>query len=200
MTASCCLGERLMNRLVIKLRDYFKTSEHYKRAEKIQNWQLLIRILADWNIFSTAQAQIAEQLRRLRSDSVHYVHGFDFQTGAKLAMGHVIELVNSTFSAFARKDIFRVFEIPGEIWVRAEAEDAPFVKEFVLPSCTRMAATFFRTDDGYVEHGATAGQISENEFMRIRTEFNQEWPSLELCPAKRIEKEVNGEMYVFVVP
>ncbi|MEX0922695.1 MAG: hypothetical protein WDZ84_07960 [Rhodovibrionaceae bacterium] len=53
LTASCALGERILNHLIIDLRDFFKKTSEYKkvyRKESFDDWNIAIDILSKWNI------------------------------------------------------------------------------------------------------------------------------------------------------
>jgi len=53
LTASCVLGERILNYLILTLRDEFKTTAEYKRVynkDSFDNWDIAIDTLEAWNI------------------------------------------------------------------------------------------------------------------------------------------------------
>jgi hypothetical protein len=48
LTAACALGERILNHLVLGLRDSFRTAEEYKRVyrkDSFDNWMIPIDVL-----------------------------------------------------------------------------------------------------------------------------------------------------------
>ncbi len=95
VTSSCCLAERILNRLVLRCREHFK--------------------------------------------------------------GHP-------------KYIYLVFDVPGEVWVRSEAEALPFVREFVLPHCYRAHAVH-EVDLAarrIIERLGKVGPLSDAEFVNLR--------------------------------
>jgi len=205
MTGAVCLAERVMNRLVFKLKNHYKSSEHYKvvhnREEKLQNWDLLIRILGDWNIFDEDQTKLAKKIHKYRIDSVHYVPNYNYSENSLSSIKLVSELIDSLFSIYQRKDVFRVFEIPGEIWVKAEAQNYPLVKEFILPSCRLMGAIHQMTDEGYSEDGAIIGEMTEAEFIRQRKEYQKNSEAYhDGKTPQRFEQEVNEQVYTFIIP
>lgn len=54
LTGACALGERILNHLVLKLRDYHKNTASYKRVyskESFDNWNTAIDVLEEWRIF-----------------------------------------------------------------------------------------------------------------------------------------------------
>jgi hypothetical protein len=55
LTGTCALGERILNHMVLKLRDYYKGSPSYKRVydkQSFDNWDLAIDVLKEWRVFS----------------------------------------------------------------------------------------------------------------------------------------------------
>jgi len=194
-----------MNRLVFRLKNHFKSSNHYKlvhdREEKLQNWNLLIEILRDWQALNEDQIDLVKKIHKYRTDSVHYVPNYDFKEKSLESIKLVSELIDSLFSVYQRKDIFRVFEIAGEIWVRADAQSKPFVREFILPSCSLMGAIHQHDDEGYSEDGAIVGGMTEQEFITKRTEYNKNREEFhDGATPKKIEREINGEVLTFAIP
>ena len=54
LTGTCALGERILNHLVLKLRDYHKVTPSYKRVydkESFDKWDLAIDVLEEWQVF-----------------------------------------------------------------------------------------------------------------------------------------------------
>ena len=54
LTGACALGERILNHLVLKLRDYHKGTAIYKRVydkKSFDNWSLAIDALEEWQVF-----------------------------------------------------------------------------------------------------------------------------------------------------
>jgi hypothetical protein len=54
LTGTCALGERILNHLVLKLRDYHKNTASYKRIydkESFDNWNTAIDVLEEWQVF-----------------------------------------------------------------------------------------------------------------------------------------------------
>jgi len=53
LTASCALGERILNHLIRALREYFRRTEEYKRVHRkdsFDDWQLAIDTLERWEV------------------------------------------------------------------------------------------------------------------------------------------------------
>src|SRR6266542_1073426 len=53
LTGACALGARILNQLILTLRDEFKSTAHYKRVYKkdsFDNWDLAIDTLEAWDV------------------------------------------------------------------------------------------------------------------------------------------------------
>lgn len=53
LTSACSLGERILNHLLLNLRDFYRSEPNYKkiyRKSSFDNWQLVIGTLEDWQI------------------------------------------------------------------------------------------------------------------------------------------------------
>jgi hypothetical protein len=179
ITGACCLTERILNRLVLKLKKHYKTSPKYKlfhnREQQIQNWNLLIETLADWSVLNDEQIQICKELHRYRNESVHYIPNYNFQEVAPTVIKLATRFIDSLFSVLERNDIYNIFTIPGEIWVKEEKMNDPFVQEFVLSCCSMGGAIsqFEYEKNEYLEDGAIVGDLSEKEFIRVRTDYGK---------------------------
>lgn len=63
-----------------------------------------------------------------------------------------------------------VFDVPGEVWIRSEAQALPFVKEFVIPHCYFAHAVHeidFSAGKITERLGAT-GPLTDHEFVELR--------------------------------
>lgn len=177
ITGACCLTERILNRLVVKLKNHYKTSPRYKllygREQQIQNWSLLIDTLEEWGVLNDEQVKVCKRLYKYRNETVHYIPDYDFKSAAPEVIKLTTRLIDSLFSVFERRDVYNIFTIPGEIWVKEEKLNDPFVKEFVLPCCSMGGAVsqFDYENNEYLEDGAVVGDLSEEEFISIRTDY-----------------------------
>jgi hypothetical protein len=82
----------------------------------------------------------------------------------------VIAAITEIFGVINRKDIYLVFDVPGEIWVRHEVEKYPFVKEFVLPHCYYAHAVHdidFEKKK-ITERVGKIGPLTDEEFVQLR--------------------------------
>lgn len=54
LTGTCALGERILNHLTLRLRNYYKGTASYKQVyakESFDNWNLPIDVLEEWQVF-----------------------------------------------------------------------------------------------------------------------------------------------------
>ena len=178
LTGACCLGERSLNDLVMKLKAYYTSSERYKevnRKDSLDDWDRAISILIDWNVIDSEIAGHFAVLQRLRNPSVHYGDVANRAQNAKTA----IENLNAIAGLLFGQGIKRLFMCEGEIYIKAEYEREPFTKEFLLPHCHEV---------GY-EHGAESragetvlvdrgsypnGSLSDDEFSERRRTWRRE--------------------------
>ena len=144
ITGACCLTERVLNRLVVKLKKHHKASPRYKlfydREQQIQNWGLLIDALEEWGVLNDEQVSICKKLHKYRNDTVHYIPDYNFKNAAPIVIKLATRLIDSLFSVLDRGDTYHIFTVPGEIWVKEEKLNDPFVQEFILPCCSMGGA------------------------------------------------------------
>lgn len=180
-TACTTLAERLANLFILKMRDLYDQnlldSENqryvYSRSQSWQNYKRNMEVLEAWNLLSANQKSQFKKLYKIRKRAVHFQQTFDAHKDAEDAIMALRGLIDSYFSQFDRKDILRVFEIPGEIWVKEAVIEQPFVKAFVLPNCSMCASCGVVNDKKiYHEEEAIVGTFSEDEFIEQRKKFN----------------------------
>lgn len=172
MTSAGALGERILNRLVIKTRDYFKHSPRYKKVynkTSFADWDLPIELLAEWKIISDEVAKAFSGLKKYRNDSIHYNEGYDFEANSHDALRLLGEIVNRQFNYTSRTDLLWVFNVPGEIWVRTSALDDPFAKEFVIPHSLPFTAYCEPTaSPAQKGRNAPTKPLTDEEFISLR--------------------------------
>jgi len=174
MTSAGALGERILNRLLIKTRAYFKSSNDYKkiyRKDSFENWDEPIRILNDWQIIDSNVVTAFKSLKKFRNDSIHYSNGYNFEANSHDAVAALSEIIDKQFNYERRTDLFWVFDVPGEIFVRSEKVEDPFVKEFVIPNCALISPLCEPTATPPVK-GKDVPQkpLTDEDFLRIRRE------------------------------
>jgi uncharacterized protein YutE (UPF0331/DUF86 family) len=172
ITASGALGERILNRLILKTRDYFKSDSEYKKIhnkKSFDNWDKTISFLERNGVILSEVAKLFKQLEKYRNDSIHYNDGYNFKENSKLAVKNILEIIDKQFNYINRKDLFWVFNVPGEIFVKSEVIDKPFIKEFVLDKCEYITPYHKRESDTFVLNKvAPLAPLSDEEFIKLR--------------------------------
>jgi len=173
VTASCCLAERVLNRLVLKTRDHFKTHSEYKkirRKDSFDDWERMLSLISEWELVPKRAIELFRDLMPIRHQSVHYREGYDFEEVAPIVINNLIAAIAEVFGVINRKDIYLVFDVPGEVWVRSDAERLPFVKEFVLPHCYRAHAVHDVDIQSRKinERLGKTGPLTDEEFVELR--------------------------------
>ena len=135
LVASCTLGELILNHLILLLRDYHKKSTDYKkvyRKKSFNDWKLAIDALEAWNELLPPVANKFRELNTKRNDAVHFrpETGHDDRQLALDAVLLVQEIVMVQFSTFGKQPW--CFMTPGEVYIKKEWEDKPFVKNIFI--------------------------------------------------------------------
>jgi len=177
MTSAGALGERILNRLIIKLRDHFKSSKHYKKIwnkKSFDQWDLPISILCEWDIISDEVRNAFHRLQKYRNESIHYNEEYDFESNSHDAVKALADIIHGQFNYMNRKELFWVFDMPGEIWVRSAVVNAPFVKEFVLPHCLQLTPFDEPTaTPPIIGKNVPRKPLSDEEFIKLRNNRNK---------------------------
>lgn len=175
VTSSCCLAERILNRLVLRCRDHFKAHDKYKqvyRKSSFDDWARMLDVIGSWHLIPDKAQSLFRELMPVRHQTIHYAEVYDFEAVAPAVVNKLVAAVTETFGVMNRPDIYLVFNVPGEVWVRSEAESLPFVKEFVLPHCYRAHAVHEIDNEAgcIVERLGRVGPLSDQEFVDLRKE------------------------------
>lgn len=138
LTSACCLGERIFNMLIIRLRHYYKKSKHYKHIynkESFDDWKKSIDILWDWKVITSKDIRTKyRKLASIRHNVIHFNRLKDIEVKALDVLAIVYDITTYFFAVGHREDIY--FWCPGEVYIRKEAEQNPFVREMILPHCS----------------------------------------------------------------
>jgi hypothetical protein len=176
LTGACCIGERILNVLVLRLRDYHKKSEWYKRIygkESFDDWGQAIQILSDWNVLSRTLATTFTELKDIRHQSVHFRRLPDLENRAIDALNCVLKITNELFGM--RDD---VLFIQGHLFVKKQMEADPVVKEFYLPAAHYVGHRYrVENDKGTAvvidEHEYENREITDEEFIELVKSANK---------------------------
>lgn len=97
ITSAGALGERILNRLIIKLRKYYKSTEQYSKSinkNSFGHWDLPISILYEWGILSDTVKGAFHRLKKYRNESIHYNEGYDFESNSHEAIKALADVIN----------------------------------------------------------------------------------------------------------
>ncbi|MCR9091068.1 hypothetical protein [Algiphilus sp.] len=176
LVSACTLAERMLNRLILHLRDYFKSTPQYKkvyRKESFDNWQYAVETLQSWGVLLREPAQEFLRLESLRNSSIHFNPETD-ENARELALEAIKSvqfIVEKQFSAFGLQPWY-IPGAKGAAYVAKAYESEPFVKEVVLPSC-RLVGPQHRLEHGaggwivHDDHEYEDREISDEEFLSL---------------------------------
>jgi hypothetical protein len=176
LTAACALGERILNHLILLLRQDFTGTPEYKRVydkESFDNWMPVIDTLEAWNILLPGTVESFKRLYKIRTQAIHFRPETD-QNDRQLALdaiGVLSAIINEQFTSFGKRPWF--FCIPGECYLKKQAEQNPFIKRIYVPNCVyvgpRHTVEFARGQ--FIIHDADdyeEREITDEEFAELR--------------------------------
>lgn len=139
LTSTCALGERILNHLILILRDDYRDTLEYKmvsRKDSFDNWDIPIDILESWSILLPDVTKQFRRLRDLRNKAIHFRPEVDSNDRALAleAIQCLREIIRNQFSAFGSQPWF-ITNIPGESYIKKDWESRPFIQKVYLPNC-----------------------------------------------------------------
>jgi hypothetical protein len=139
LTAACALGERILNYLILLLRDDYRHTPEYKtvsRKDSFDNWDIAINTLESWNVLLPDVTKEFHRLKDLRHKAIHFRPEVDLNDRALAleAIRCLREIISNQFSAFGSQPWF-ITNIPGEIYIKKSWESNPFIQKVYLPNC-----------------------------------------------------------------
>lgn len=182
LTAACALGERLLNHLIIGLRENYRDTKEYKRIyrkESFDHWPLAIETLQAWKVLLPESVALFTQLNEKRNRAIHFNPEIDRNDRA-LALDaiHLLqEIVSAQFSILGTS-LFTskpwIFVVTGEFYLRQEWINDPFVRLVYLPSCGLVgpkhivvAVNPWKIEDNFEYEDRV---ITDDEFSTLRKE------------------------------
>lgn len=121
LTGACALGERILNYLLLTLRDDYKESPEYKkvfRKDSFDDWTIPINTLKAWNILLPDVEENFFKLKEMRNRAIHFRPEID-QNDRGLALeaiNCIKGIIGSQFSSWGPQPWFTT-SIPGEIYI-----------------------------------------------------------------------------------
>lgn len=178
LTGVCALGERILNHLVLLLRDDYKATPEYKsvyRKDSFDNWKLAIDTLSAWDVLLPKVVDAYRKLEIIRNKAIHFRPETE-TNDRELALEaiHLLqEIVQDQFGAFGTQPWF-IQTIPGEAYIKKAYQAVPFIKKVYLPNCVLVGSkhNLENVNGSWVAHDDfvyEATDISDEQFAEART-------------------------------
>jgi hypothetical protein len=181
VTAVCALGERMLNYLVINLRDEFKEFEVHsdiRTHKSLSNWKIMNEALLLWNIFDVNVFNEFNELLKIRNRVIHYNKNIeeDLKGIALRSLKIMANIITMQYSSYRNEKYF-IQEMFAETYLKKEYEAHPFVKLIYVPNSLKVSPFHFVTSvkNGYfeIDHGIEIEDkdVSDIEFINLRNKF-----------------------------
>lgn len=158
LVAACALGERILNHLILGLREHYTKSPEYKRVyrkKSFDDWPLAVHVLKEWGVLLTEVDIDFLSLSKIRNRSIH----FDPATYSTMredsleALKTLSRIIERQFGVFGGQPWF-IDNTPGAQFIRREWESAPFVRTYIVPLSGFVGVSYGMelTSKGYWRH------------------------------------------------
>lgn len=139
LTAACALGERILNQLVLTLRDHFRSTPEYKKVygkESFDRWESVIDVLQAWSVLRPEVPERFRELAKIRNRSIHYTPALEHsdRDSALNALKLLQTIIDEQFGSFGMHPWF-IRDAKGVAFLRSGCESEPFIREIYLPNC-----------------------------------------------------------------
>lgn len=138
LTASCALGERILNHLILSLRNEYKSTPEYKQIyqkDSFDNWDIPISVLESWGVLLPDAGKAFRELKDKRNDAIHFRLETDYHD-RELALSAILclkKIIDVQFMGFGLAPWF-IEGARGETFIKKEWENNPFIKKVYLPN------------------------------------------------------------------
>jgi len=177
LTATCALGERIFNHLLLKLRDDFKKEPDYKniyRKKQFDDWNKAINILANWGVLQKDVANLFRKLAKIRNQAIHFMPEVD-TNARELALDAIktlTDIIDQQFGTMGSKPWFYEDQL-GFAFIKKEWEGNPFIQHIYVPNCAYVSPfhgvdEFFQVVDYYKGQQT---EITDKEFYDLYREY-----------------------------
>jgi len=182
LTGAVTLAERILNHLLLGLRDAYKGTPEYKSVAgkgQLDNWKKLVSTLDAWGVLQAGVAGKFRQLEGIRNDAVHWGRDgkIDARTKGLESIRVLQDIIEAQFGISGQP--WFITDVPGEMYLRRGAEKEPFVKMVYVPNGTLVGPRHrLEVDDQMrfqiFEAEYPSAEISDQEFARLRREARDE--------------------------
>lgn len=183
LTGACALGERILNHLILSLREEYRSTSEYKavyRKDSFDDWAVAIDTLVAWNVLLPKAVDDYRSLMQQRHRAIHFRPETD-QNARGLALEAIKSLqsiIGEQFSGFGPQPWF-ITMIPGEIYIKKEWETRPFIATVYLPNAAlvshrhRIEAISPQVKIVDPDRDSNGAEVSDQEFSDLRNAFNK---------------------------
>jgi hypothetical protein len=139
LTAACALGERLLNHLLIAVRESYKGRPEYRhvyRKKSFADWKIPIETLLAWKVLGQEAADAFQTLREIRNKTLHFNPEIDHddRNMAMLAIQTLGRIISRQFAASGDLPWF-IPNTSGASFLKKTVENDPFIKAVYIPQC-----------------------------------------------------------------
>ena len=177
VTAACALGERMLNHLVRRLRQFYRGTPAYGKVAKkdsFDNWRIPLNALAEWRVLVPGVLEMFSRLEAMRHNAIHFREELDVdpRPAALDAIHQLQEIIVRQFGVTSGQP-WLFYDVPGEFYVRKRAEVQPFVRLIYLPDAFLVGPEHRLEYDGQwfrpIDHGRyRRQQITDREWVGLR--------------------------------
>ncbi len=139
LTGACALGERILNHLLLILRDDYKHTPEYRkvyRKDSFDDWTVPIDTLKAWGILLPDVVDNFLRLKEMRNRAIHFRPETDHNDRelALETLDCIRAIIGSQFASLGTQPWFMT-GIPGEVYIKQDWEQRPFIQKVYLPNC-----------------------------------------------------------------
>lgn len=180
LTGACALGERILNHLILTLRNDFKKTLQYKKVYKKEsqvNWDLMIDVLNKWDILLPDVVTNFKKLKKIRDqEAIH----FNIETESKdreialKAINTLSRIITGQFSFIGKQPWF-IENTKGSFYIKRGWENKPFIKKVYIPNC-RLVGPCYKISKNWEiidDYPYENKEITDSEFVNLREQFQR---------------------------
>jgi hypothetical protein len=181
LTGACALGERILNHMLLLLREDYKYTPEYRRVyrkDSFDDWTVPIETLKAWDVLLPDVVDDFLRLKEMRNRAIHFRPETDHNDRelALEALNCLRATIGSQFASLGTQPWF-LTGVPGEVYIKQAWEQRPFIQKVYLPNCAlvgpkhRMEALVPRIviNDRFDYEEIT---IPDDQFCQLRKDNN----------------------------
>lgn len=147
LVAASALGERILNHLILDLRDEFTHTAEYKdiyKKKSFDKWSVPIAALQAWGVFQHDEVgKLFQTLGEIRNRSIHFNTSTyrNLRADALEAIQALSKIIRLQFGFFAEQK-WAIPGTQGHAFISKEAESDAFIRRYYLPQCPLVGPYF----------------------------------------------------------